>query len=64
MRPFWLDLFRCQMFSAQIVLAPIRCSLTVQLFMVRFSQKAPNIGAKKVRAEMVAPKSRGPYSTF
>ena len=33
-----------QTFSAQIVLSPIRCSLTVQLFRVwvRVSQKAPN----------------------
>ena len=52
------------MFSAQIVSAPIWCSLTVQLFRVRvwirISQKALNIGTEKVRTEMVAPKSRGP----
>ena len=64
-RPFRRHLFRCQSFSAQIVSAPIRCSLTVQLFRVRVwvraSQKAPNIGAEKVRAGMVAPQSRGPF---
>ena len=60
MRPFRRHLFRCRRFSAQIVSAPIRCSLTVQLFRVRVRQKAPNIGAEKVRVEMVAPKSRGP----
>ena len=63
-RPFRDHLFRCRSFSAQIVSAPIRCSLTVQLFRVkvrvrvwvRISQKAPNIGIEKVRAEMVVPK--------
>ena len=64
-RPFPRHLFRCRTFSAQIVSAPIRCFLTVQLFGVRVRlwvgviQKAADIGAEKVRAEMVAHKSRG-----
>ena len=33
-RPFRRYLFRCRTFSAQIVSAPIRCSLTVHLFRV------------------------------
>ena len=61
-RPFRPHLFRCRTFSAQIVSAPIRCYLTFQLF--RVSQKAPNIGAEKVRAEMAEPKSRGPICGF
>ena len=68
MRPYRRHLFRCRTFCAQIVSAPIRCSLTVQLFRVRVRarvwvrvrQKAPNFGAEKIRAEMVARKSRGP----
>ena len=68
LRPAWDHVFsvrpfRCRTFSAQIVAALIRCSLTVQLFRVRIkvSQKAPNIGAEKVGAEMVAQKSCGPF---
>ena len=70
---FWCDHFRATYFVAdrfrhrfgfltvQLFSAPIPCSLTVQLF--RVSQKAPNIGAKKVRAEMVALKScRPPFN--
>ena len=59
-RPFRRHLFPGRSFSTQIVSAPIRCSLTVQLFRVRVrvrvwvSKKARNIGAEKVRAEMVA----------
>ena len=34
-RPFRHDLFRCRTFSAQVVSAPIRSSLTVHLFGVR-----------------------------
>ena len=34
-RPFRRHLFHCRTFSAQIVSAPIRCSLTVHLFRVR-----------------------------
>ena len=64
MRSFRRHSFRCSSFSAQIVSAPIPCSLTVQLFRVEFSQKALNIGAEKVRAEMVAPKSRGPVESL
>ena len=63
-RPFRRHLFRCWTFSAQIVSASIRYSLTVQLLKVRVwvrvSQKALNIGAEKVRAEIVVPKNRGP----
>ena len=52
-RPFRRHLFRCRTFSAQIVSAPIRCSLTVHLFRVwvRVSKKHRMLGA---------PKSRGP----
>ena len=61
-QPFRNHIFRCRSFSAQIVSAPIRCSLTVQLFRVRVwvrvCQNAPNIGAEKFRAEIVAQKSR------
>ena len=61
-RPFRHHLFSCRTFSAQIISAPIQCSLTVRLFRVRVtvSQKTPNIGAEKVRTKIVARKSRGP----
>ena len=53
-RPFRRYLFRCRTFSAHIVSAPIRCSLTVHLFRVWVSV------SKKHR--ILAPKSRGPFS--
>ena len=55
MRPFWRHLFHCHTFSAQIVSVPIRCSLTVHLFRVRFSKKHRILALKRS-----TPKSRGP----
>ena len=56
-RPFRRHLFRCHTFSAQIVSAPIRYSLTVHLFRVWVSVSKKH---RMLAPKRAAPKSRGP----
>ena len=59
-QPFRRHLFRCRTFSAQIVSAPIRCSLTVHVFKV--SKKHRILSPKRSCRKVVVPSLHFPQS--